>query len=101
MIGVSTRIIITVALVVAAVGAVDALVSREWDLLVVFLLVISLQASLWLRLRANRIPVTLRPDLARRLDRQSQRGGEPFDDILDRAVAWYESGLYAEQRSGG
>jgi hypothetical protein len=98
MIGVSTRIIVTVGLVIAGVGALDAFVSREWDLLVVFLLVVTLQLILWLRLRANRIPVTLRPDLARWLERQSGRTGESFDDVLDRAVAWYHSGLYTEDR---
>ncbi|MCP3991767.1 MAG: hypothetical protein GY929_20660 [Actinomycetia bacterium] len=99
MIGVSTRIIVTIGLVVGGVGALDAFVSREWDLLIVFLLVVSLQAMLWLRLRANRIPVTLRPDLARWLERQSERSGEPFDDVLDRAVAWYHSGLYVDESS--
>ena len=98
--GVSTRIIVTIGLVVAAVGALDAFVSREWDLLVVFLLVISLQSTLWLRLGAKRIPVTLRPDLARWVDRQSDRTGESFEDILDRAVAWFHSGLYTEDRGG-
>lgn len=97
----STRLIVTIALVVAGVGALDALVSAEWDLLVVFLFVMTLQIMLWLRLRANRIPVTLRPDLARRLDHQSARTGEPFDDTLDRAVAWYHSALAAEIPRGG
>lgn len=96
MSGVSSRIIVSVALVVAGVGALDALIGREWDLLVVFLLTISLQLILWLRLRANRIPVTIRPDLARWLERQSARSGEPFDDVLDRAVAWYHHGLFVD-----
>lgn len=100
MVGVSTRIIIMVGLVVAGVGALDALVSREWDLLVVFLLVISLLAMLALRTRAGRVPVTLRPDLFRRLERQAERSGEPFEDVLDRSVAWYHSGLYAEDPAG-
>ncbi len=98
---VSTRIIVSVGLVVAGVGALDSFLSREWDLLVVFLLSISLQLLLWLRLRANRIPVTLRPDLARWLEHQSGRTGEPFDDLVDRAVAWYQSGLYVEDPVDG
>lgn len=95
--GVSTRVLVSIALIVAAVGAVDALFSREWDLLVVFVLAITLQLILWLRLRANRVPVTLRPDLARWLEHRSERSGEPFDDLLDRAVAWYRQRLYADE----
>lgn len=94
MIGISTRVILSAALVVGAVGAFDAFISAEWDLLVVFLITISLQLVLWLRSRANRIPVSIRPDLAHWLERRSQRTGEPFDDLLDRALAWYQHGLF-------
>ncbi len=96
---VSTRVLLSVSLVVTAVGGLDAFISREWDLLVVILLSGTLQLTLWLRHRANRTPVTLRPDLSRWLERQSQRSGEPFDDVLDRAVAWHQHGLFVEHRS--
>ncbi|MGI9596446.1 MAG: hypothetical protein ACR2QK_09810 [Acidimicrobiales bacterium] len=95
---VSTRVLLLVSLVVCGVGTLDAFISQEWDLLVVFLFTSSLQLLLWLRQRANRTPVSLRPDLTRWLQRQSQRSGEPFDDVLDRAVAWYQHGLFAGQR---
>lgn len=101
MIGVSTRVVLSIGLVVTGVGALDAFISREWDLFVVFLLSMSLQLLLWLRFRANRIPVSLRPDLARWIERQSQRTGEPFDDVLDRAVAWYHNGLFVDDRTDG
>ena len=94
MIGMSTRVVRIAALVVTAVGAFDALIGREWDLFVVFCLSISLQLMLWLRFRANRVSVTLRPDLAHRIERLAERTGEPPDDVLDRAVAWYHSGLF-------
>ncbi len=96
---VSSRVLLSIALVVTGVGGLDAFFSREWDLLVVFLLSGTLQLILWLRQRANRTPISLRPDLSRWLERQSQRSGEPFDDVLDRAVAWYKHGLFAEHRS--
>ncbi|MGH1491473.1 MAG: hypothetical protein ACRBK7_19090 [Acidimicrobiales bacterium] len=96
---VSTRVLLSMAMVVTGVGGLDAFISREWDLLVVFVLSGIVQFTLWLRHRANRTPVSLRPDLSRWLERQSQRSGEPFDDVLDRAVAWYQHGLFADHRT--
>lgn len=98
MTGISSRVLVSLILVVSAVGALDALIGREWDLLVVFVFSMSLQLLLWLRERANRTPVTLRPDLARWLEHHSARTGEPFDDVLDRAVAWYHQGLFVTER---
>ena len=98
MIGLSARVLISISLLVTAVGVLDALLGREWDLLVVFVISMLLQVALWLRHRANRTPVTLRPDLARWLEHQSARTGEPFDDVLDRAVAWYHQGLFVPDR---
>ena len=100
MIGLSTRVVLSAGLIVTGVGALDAFISREWDLFVVFCLSISLQLLLWLRFRANRLPATLRPDLARWLERQAERTGEPVDDVLDRAVAWYRSGLFVDRPRG-
>ncbi len=94
MIGLSTRVLVTISLVVSSVGVVDAFIGRDWDLLVVFVLSVILHLILWSRHRAKRIPVTLRPDLARWLEHQSARTGEPYDDLLDRAVAWYHQGLF-------
>ncbi len=91
---VSTRVLLSISLAVTVVGVLDALIGNDWDLLVVFGISGLLQLALWLRQRASRTPVTLRADLAHRLERQAQRTGEPFDTVLDRAVSWYENGLY-------
>lgn len=91
---ISSRMLISIGLVISAVGALDAAIGREWDFLAVFTLSALVQLMLWLRQRANRIPVSLRPDLAHWIDAQAQQTGEPFDDILDRAVAWHRHGLY-------
>lgn len=93
----STRILLTISLVVTGAGAVDAAFSAEWDLLVVFALSGLVQLTIWFRQRANRLPVTLRPDLAHWLEHRSQESGEPFDDLLDRSVAWYKHGLFGER----
>ena len=91
---VSTRLVLTIGLIVVAVGALDSFISREWDLLVVFALSGIVQLGLWLRQSGRRSPVSLRPDLARWLAQRSEQSGEPFDDLLDRAVARYKHGLY-------
>lgn len=94
MTGISNRVLLSIGLVVLAVGIVDSLISREWDLLVVFVVAGLIQLSLWMRQLANRRPVTLRPDLTQWVEQRAQRTGEPFDDMLDRAVAYYKHGLY-------
>ena len=99
MIGLSNRFLLALGLMVVAVGALDAFIGQEWDLLLLFALSFVLHLVLWLRSRANRIPVTLRPDLAHWLQRRSDRTGEVFDDLLDRAVAWYRHGLFAADRT--
>lgn len=93
---VSTRLVLSIGLIVVAVGALDSLISKEWDLLVVFLLSGTVQLALWLRQSGTRSSVSLRPDLARWLAARSEQSGEPFDDLLDRAVARYKHGLYGE-----
>ena len=98
MIGISTRVLLTISLIVTAVGSADAFISAEWDLLSVFAMTGILQLSIWLQQRSNRIPMTLRPDLAHWLERRSQESGEPVDDILDRAVTSYQHGLYPHDR---
>lgn len=96
MTDVSSRLVLTIAIVVSGVGALDAYIGRKWDLVAVFLFLALLLTLLWLRQRAHRVPVDLRPDLARLLENQSQRSGEPFDDLLDRAVAAYQQGLFPD-----
>ena len=91
---VSTRVLLSISLAVTAVGVLDALIGADWDLLAVFGISGLLQSTLWLRQRASRTPVRLRADLAHRLEWQAQRTGEPFDTVLDRAVSWYENGMY-------
>ncbi len=98
--GISTRVVLSTAVIVNAVGVLDAFIGRDWDLLVVFCLSLSLLLLVWIRARGNRTPVTLRPDLSRLVEHQSQRTGEPFDDVLDRAVAWYHRGLFVDDDPG-
>lgn len=90
-----SRLVLLLAVVCAAVGITDAAVSREWDLLVIFVAVAGLLTVLWFRQRLHRVAVTLRPDLAHWLERRAESSGEPFDDVLDRAVASFKHGIVA------
>ena len=93
---IGSRMILMGALVCTVVGAFDAAVSQEWDLLVIFGLIGGLLAAFWIRQRAHRITVGLRPDLAHWLSSRSERSGEPFEDALDRAVSAYRHGMVAD-----
>ncbi len=101
MIGISSRVLLSISLVIVGVGLLDAFIGGDWDLFVVFALSLVVQAVVWFRHRANRTPVTLRPDLASWIERESQRTGEPFDDVADRAIAWYRHGLFIGGQSEG
>jgi len=90
----SNRVILTVGLVVIGVGLLDSVISQEWDLLAVFILIGLIHLTLWMRESAPRRPYTLRPDLARWIDRRSALVGEPPSIVLDRSVAHYKHGLY-------
>lgn len=96
----SSRLVLTIAIVVTGVGALDAYVGRKWDLVAVFVFLGLLLMMLWLRQRAHRVPVDLRSDLARFLEHQSQRTGEPMEDVVDRAVAAYRQGLFPDSAEG-
>lgn len=97
----TTRLLVTVGIVLSGVGVVDASIDGDWDLLVLFALITLVQAAIWIRQGANRITVTVRPDLAHWIERQSHVTGEPHDDVLDRAIATYKSGMYADEQPHG
>ena len=96
MTDVGSRMALIGALVFTAVGVLDALLSREWDFLVIFGGIAVALAAFWIRQRAHRISVALRPDLAHWIAARSERSGEPFEDVLDRAVAAYRHGVVTD-----
>lgn len=91
-----SRLLLVLVAVCASVGIIDAAVSREWDLLAIFVAVTALVMVLWFRQRLHRVSVTLRPDLAHWLEHRAESSGEPFDDVLDRAVATFKHGIVAD-----
>lgn len=93
---VSTRVLLTVSLIITGVGVLDAAIGSEWDLLIIFALSAALQLAIWLRQGASRRTTTIRPDLAQWLERRSESTGEPYEDVVDRALATFKQGLYAD-----
>ena len=80
-------LVLVLATLVAAVGLVDAVVSRTWDFAVVFALAVGLQLLLVLRAQTGRVTVTVRRDLAAWASEQAVATGESADEVLDRCVA--------------
>lgn len=91
---VSTKALLSAGMLVTLIGILDAVRVSSWDLVVLFVVAGSLFATLWLRSGIGRAPVDLRADLARWLDHRAERTGEPLSDVLDRAVASYQSDLF-------
>ena len=82
------RTLVTVSLGLVGVGAIDAAISGQWDVLVILLVAAVPLAALALLGARGRVPTTLRADLHRALARRAALDGEPVDSLLDRAVAF-------------
>jgi hypothetical protein len=81
------KLILVVAALVCAVGAVDAAVGDDGDLVVVFILAGVLQLALLARLQTRRPAVPLRGDLVAWLRDRAAAEGEPIGAVADRCVA--------------
>jgi hypothetical protein len=81
------KLILGLAVLVAAVGAVDAALARAHDLVIVFCLIAVLQLVLLLRLHSRRPAIPIRGDLARWLARRAAAAGEPVGAVADRCLA--------------
>lgn len=83
-----TRLASTGALaLVGVIGAIDAAVSNQWDLFVLFVAVVLLTVPLAASVDRSRRPVRLRRDLAAWAELRAEATGEPAGAIVDRAVA--------------
>lgn len=89
----TNRAVLVMSATVAVVGTVDAAVSRDADLAVVFGLVVLLQLVLLLRLSVGRVSVPVRADLVRWLHDRAAQEGDSVELIADRALAAYRSEL--------
>jgi len=82
-----TWVIAGAAALVLVAGAVDSIVSGEWDLFAVFAIALVLVVFLTLMSRSGRRMISLRSDLARWASDHSYRTGETIETTVDRAVA--------------
>jgi len=97
-----TRSTITVLIVLAVVGAVDAAAGGEWDLTVIFGALVAGLAFLLARTALSRPLVPIRGDLVRWLASRADVLGERPGDVADRAVSAYRDGLTGDRdRSAG
>lgn len=100
----SSRTILALLILTAAVGALDAAVGGQWDLFAVTAVVVVLGLALAALSSWRRPLVPLRADLARWLARYAAEGGEQTAAVADRAVAAYRAGLVGDgprDRAGG
>jgi hypothetical protein len=77
--------------IVLAVGALDALIGRDWDLFAVFVLALGVHGWSVGRSQLGRPMVGLRRDLVSWLQQRSEVTGEAIPVVADRAVAHYRS----------
>jgi hypothetical protein len=81
------KLVLTLAVVVSAVGALDAAVGGSLDLVFVFALAAVLQLTLLVRLQAHRPAVPVRADLVAWLRNRAADEGEPIGALADRCLA--------------
>ena len=81
------KLLLALAVVVSVVGAVDAAVGGQPDLVVVFGLGAVLQLALLVRLQVRRPAVPVRADLVSWLRDRAATEGEPIGLVADRCLA--------------
>jgi hypothetical protein len=86
-------------MIVTGIAAIDAVLGRNWDIVVVGVLALALQAAVLIRFSAHRPAVPLRADLVRWLQDRAAVTGEPLEQMADRAVAFYRAELHGTGKS--
>jgi hypothetical protein len=90
---ITNRLVLMGTVAVAVVGAIDAGAGGSWDLVALFAFVMLLQLGVLVRLSSRRPEVRVRADLLRWLRDRAERGGEPVDNLVDRAISAYRADL--------
>lgn len=87
------RHLLGLATLVAGIGAVDAAISRDADLLVLFVGLAALVATVLVRSHLGRRAVPLRKDVVAWLDERAVATGERVEVLADRSISSYRAGL--------
>ncbi|BCK56067.1 hypothetical protein NWFMUON74_38390 [Nocardia wallacei] len=85
--------LLTLVVLAAGIGIIDAATARTWDLVAVFGVIMALAVAAASGLPGGRRVLTLRPDLAHWLALRAAAAGEPPDRVADRAIAAYRAGM--------
>ena len=85
-----TRLLVVATIVAAAAGLVDAAIGGEWDLFLVFAILIALGIALATRIEGRRVSIAIRRDLATWLRNRSAVSGESMAALTDRALGAYQ-----------
>lgn len=83
------RLIVAGLALSSGIGTIDAIISHEWDLLVVFALTLGLSIALLGRFETGRPEIPVRHDLVAWLRERSSGSGETIGALTDRALAAY------------
>ena len=94
------KVLVALAVVPALVGVIDAALSRQVDLLMVFALVALPLLALLVMLQWGQPAVSVRRDLAAWLRDRAALTGEPMDAIANRLIASQQSILGEGERDG-
>jgi len=85
----AAKTLVTASVITLAIGSVDAGISGEWDLFVLFLIGFGLNLALLLRLESRRPAVPIRRDLVAWLRDRASVSGESLTVVTDRAIATF------------
>lgn len=83
------KLLVGANLIVAIVGSVDAGISGEWDLFVLFAIGLLLSVALIMRLESSRPAIPIRRDLVSWLRDRASVSGESLTAVTDRAIATF------------
>ncbi len=87
------RPLLTVAMALCVIGAIDSALDGAWDQVVLFAATLLLIAAAVVARHPKRRALTLREDLSDWLRSRSELTGEPVEVLADRAVAAHRAGL--------
>ncbi len=85
-----TRLLVVATIVAAVAGLIDAAIGGEWDLVLVFAILIALGIALATRIEGRRVSIAIRRDLAVWLRNRSAVSGESMTALTDRALGAYQ-----------
>ncbi len=85
----TVRLFVVSNVVVLVIGSIDAGISGEWDLFVLFVIGLVLSLALLARVESRRPAIPIRRDLVVWLRDRASVSGEPLTTVTDRAIATF------------